>query len=179
MTIGDTSIEVVHGSVTLQDVDAIVNAANTALRGGGGMDGRIHREAGPELLAELIQVAPHGARTGTAVVTKAYNLPQQYVIHTPGPVWHGGKSGESELLASCYTSCLTEADRLNLESTAFCSISTGVYGYPLERAAPIAVSAVAAYLQEHSKSFLRRVVFALYSESEYREYRSAVEASTS
>src|ERR1700691_1505715 len=106
MRINDTEIEVVRGSVTDQDVDAIVNAANTSMRGGGGIDGRIHRSAGTGMMDELIKGAPHGAKTGQVVVTGGHNLKQHFVFHTPGPVWRGGGSGEPELLASCYRGCL-------------------------------------------------------------------------
>ena len=136
MQINNTTIEVVRGSVIDQDVDAIVNAANTQMRGGGGVDGAIHRAAGKGLLAELDQVVPDRAPTGTAVITGGHNLKQKHVIHTPGPVWNGGNNGEATELASSYRSCLELADQHHLSSLAFCSISTGVYGYPLDQAAP-------------------------------------------
>ncbi len=168
-----TAIEIVQGSVLDQDVDAIVNAANTSMRGGGGEDGAIHRAAGKGLMEELIQAAPHGAKTGTAVITSGHNLKQGYVIHTPGPVWNGGKSGEAEKLASSYRSCLEKAEVKGLRSIAFCSISTGIYGYPLEQAAPIALMTVREYLEAHPDTSLERVVFAMFKPEEYEAFWKA------
>lgn len=175
MKINQTTIEVVRGSVTDQDVDAIVNAANTGMRGGGGIDGRIHSAAGRGLLEELERVAPNGAKTGTAVITHAHNLPHKHIIHTPGPRWHGGAKGEPELLASSYRECLRKADENDLESIAFCSISTGVYGYPIDEAALLAVETVMEYLKQNRQTHLRRVVFAMYGEKEYEEFASALD----
>lgn len=167
MQILDTDVTVVRGSVLDQDVDAIVNAANTGMRGGGGVDGAIHRAAGPALMQELEQVAPNGARTGTAVLTHGHRLKQPWIIHTPGPVWRGGARGERELLASCYRACLEAAEQKGLESVAFCSISTGVYGFPLEKAAPIALATIRDYLEAHPETSLRRIVLAMYQQSEF------------
>lgn len=174
MKIHNTTVEVVSGSVMEQDVEAIVNAANTAMRGGGGVDGAIHRAAGRQLMNELIRVAPHGAKTGTAVITPGFALKQPYVIHTPGPVWNGGGNGEPEKLAASYRACLELADRQGLESLAFCSISTGVYRYPLDRAAPLAVRTVVEYLNAELDTSLTRVVFAMFQDAEYEAFREAL-----
>ncbi len=147
------NIEIILGDITRQPVDAIVNAANCSLLGGGGVDGAIHRAAGPELLAECRTL--HGCETGKAKITRGYRLPAKYVIHTPGPVWHGGGYGEAELLASCYRSCLELAAENGCETVDFPSISTGVYHFPLEKAAEIAIGTIAAYLREHPE--IRRV----------------------
>ena len=171
-----TTIEIVRGSVVDQDVDAVVNAANTAMRGGGGIDGVIHRAAGRELMTELRRVAPNGAKTGAAVITKGFMLKQPWIIHTPGPVWKGGNAGEAAKLASCYRSCLEKADEKGLTSLAFCSISTGIYGYPLNQAAPIAIQTVVDYLDVHTDTTLTRVVFAMYQEPEYQAFTQAWEA---
>src|SRR5213076_1996895 len=132
-----TRIEAVQGDITTQAVDAIVNAANTTLLGGGGVDGAIHRGAGPELLEECRKLG--GCATGQAKITKGYRLPAKWVIHTVGPVWHGGDRSEDELLASCYRSCFALAQQQGVRTMAFTSISTGAYGFPMDRAARIAV----------------------------------------
>ncbi|HOC56987.1 MAG TPA: O-acetyl-ADP-ribose deacetylase [Verrucomicrobiota bacterium] len=141
-------IEVVEDDITRQSVDAIVNAANTTLLGGGGVDGAIHRAAGPELLAECRTLG--GCATGQARITKGYRLPAKWVIHTVGPVWRDGRHNEDELLASCYRSCFALAEQHGIRTIAFPSISTGAYGFPMERAARIAVRETRAFLERNA-----------------------------
>jgi O-acetyl-ADP-ribose deacetylase (regulator of RNase III) len=163
-------IELVRGDITEQDVDAIVNAANKSLLGGGGVDGAIHRAAGPELLAECRTLG--GCETGEAKVTKGYRLPARYVIHTVGPVWYGGDQGEPELLASCHRRALELAAELGCRSVAFPAISTGVYGYPVELAAPIAIAAV----RESQRPPVELVCFVLFGDDHYRVFERALGA---
>ena len=170
-----TRIEFVQGDITVQKVDAIANAANTTLLGGGGVDGAIHRAAGPELLAECRTLG--GCATGEAKITKGYRLPAPYVLHTPGPVWHGGRNNEDELLASCYLSCLQIASEYGCRTVAFPSISTGVYHFPLERAAGIAVGTIAVYLETHPEIELARMVcFDFRTKEAYDKALSILEA---
>lgn len=163
-----TEIEAIRADITTLAVDAIVNAANSALLGGGGVDGAIHRAAGPELLEECRGLG--GCETGQAKITGGYRLPARHVIHTVGPVWHGGTAGEAELLATCYRSALALAARHCLRSIAFPGISTGVYGYPVDAAARIAVSEVRAATDGDCS--IERVIFCCFSESDLRVYRT-------
>ncbi len=162
-------IEIVQGDITRQQVDAIVNAANGSLLGGGGVDGAIHRAAGPELLAECRTLG--GCATGDAKMTKAYRLPARHVIHTVGPVWNGGGSGEAAKLAGCYRRSLELAQEAGLRSVAFPSISTGVYGYPVERAARVALAAVRDFLLEHALP--EHVAMVCFSDADVGAYRRA------
>jgi O-acetyl-ADP-ribose deacetylase (regulator of RNase III) len=165
-------LEISRGDITRESVDAIANAANEALRGGGGVDGAIHRAAGPELLRELRERHPDGTPTGTAVATDAYDLPARWVLHAVGPVWRGGGRGEAELLASAYRSCLRLADELGARSIAFPAISMGIYGYPGPEGARVAVDTVAEHLRGRTRVDVAR--FVLFSEETYRLFADAL-----
>jgi O-acetyl-ADP-ribose deacetylase len=163
-------IEVVKGDITHQAVEAIVNAANTSLLGGGGVDGAIHRAAGPELLEECRRTG--GCPTGEARITRGYRLPARWVIHTVGPVWQGGQYGEDELLAKCYRNSLALADKTGVRTIAFPSISTGVYRFPVDRAARIAVLEVKQFLETHEG--IDKVVFVCFGEEPFKAYQDAM-----
>jgi O-acetyl-ADP-ribose deacetylase (regulator of RNase III) len=164
-------LEVKKGDITRLHIDAIVNAANRSLRGGGGVDGAIHRAAGPELLAECILL--NGCETGEAKLTKGYNLPASFVIHTVGPVWHGGNSGESGLLSSAYYQSLLIAAEKKFKKLAFPCISTGVYGYPKKEAAIIAIKTTISFLFEHE--YPAKVIFICFDEESYTVYLKLTE----
>jgi O-acetyl-ADP-ribose deacetylase (regulator of RNase III) len=164
------NIAVIRGDITTLAVDAIVNAANESLLGGGGVDGAIHRAAGPELLAECRRLG--GCPTGQAKITRGYQLPAKFVIHTVGPVWRGGAAGEPDLLASCYRDSLQLAARRGLNTVAFPSVSTGVYGYPLALACRIALRTVMTFLERHPLP--RQVTFVCFSARDLDEYRLAL-----
>ncbi|MHA6248861.1 O-acetyl-ADP-ribose deacetylase [Pontibacter sp. CAU 1760] len=168
-------IEVQQGDITKLEVDAVVNAANSSLLGGGGVDGAIHRAGGPAILEECkeIRARQGGCPTGEAVITTAGNMPARYVIHTVGPVWAGGKQGEPELLANCYQNSLRIASEKNLTSIAFPNISTGVYGYPKAKAAQVAVQAVQDYLQQHETS-LQQIIFVCFDDENLKLYQQAL-----
>ena len=161
-------IEIIQGDITKLKVDAIVNAANCSLLGGGGVDGAIHRAAGPELLQACIPL--NGCETGQAKITPGFKLPAKFVIHTPGPIYRDGLHGEPELLESCYKNCLTLAEENNCETVAFPAISTGVYGYPWKEATEIAVKTV----REYSARNVKKVIFCCFSTEMEKIYKLEV-----
>jgi O-acetyl-ADP-ribose deacetylase (regulator of RNase III) len=165
-----SKLHIVRGDITTFAVDAIVNAANTTLLGGGGVDGAIHRAAGPQLLEECKQL--HGCATGDAKITKGYNLPARFVIHTVGPVWRGGSHNEENLLAQCYRRCFEIAQERKLRTLAFPSISTGAYGFPLERAVPIALKEIITALSNNQ--LLEAVYVVCFDEYTYSVYKSVL-----
>ncbi|MCX6600790.1 MAG: O-acetyl-ADP-ribose deacetylase [bacterium] len=165
----DSRIKIIQGDITTQKVDAIVNAANSSLLGGGGVDGAIHRAAGPELLDECRSHG--GCLPGQAQITKGYRLPAQYVIHTVGPIWHGGDRGEPELLRSCYRSCFRWAVAHDLHTIAFPSISTGAYHYPVEEACRIALSEAADFLAGNKT--IVKVIFVCFDAATHQAYLAA------
>ncbi len=170
VTIGKSKLELVQGDITQQDTQAIVNAANPSLLGGGGVDGAIHRAGGPQILEECRKIG--GCPPGEARITSGGRLKARYVIHTVGPIYHGGQRGEAETLASAYRSSLALASQHGIKSVAFPSISTGAYGYPIELAGPIALQTAMDYLQAHPEIELVR--FVLYGSSACKAYEQAL-----
>ena len=166
------TLELVEGDITQQHVDALVNAANSRLAGGGGVDGAIHRRGGPSIMQETNRLYPEGCPTGSAVVSGAGKLPAKYVIHAVGPVWGGGERGEPDLLAGAHRRCLELAIEHDCRSIAFPAISTGVYGYPLDQAARVAIRAVMVFLQEHGRPELVR--FVLFGRPAYAAFAAAL-----
>jgi O-acetyl-ADP-ribose deacetylase (regulator of RNase III) len=175
ITINQTRLSLIQGDITRQATDAIVNAANSSLMGGGGVDGAIHRAGGPTILEECKQIIARQGRlpTGKAVITTGGNLKAKYVIHTVGPIWHGGNRGEPELLASAYHESLKLAAARNLQSVSFPSISTGAYGYPVEDAARVALGAVISFLKKQPTS-IKEVSFVLFDPGTFASYTSAL-----
>ncbi|MGA2159734.1 MAG: O-acetyl-ADP-ribose deacetylase [Dehalococcoidia bacterium] len=167
----ETLLQAIQGDITREQVDAIVNAANSSLMGGGGVDGAIHRAGGPAILEECRRIVAEQGRlpAGQAVITTGGKLPAKYVIHTVGPVWRGGKSGEEDTLASCYSECLKVASANMIKSISFPAISTGIYGFPQEPAARIAINAVVKFLNTNSTT-IEKVNFVLYDTNAYNIY---------
>jgi O-acetyl-ADP-ribose deacetylase (regulator of RNase III) len=175
--VGNAIVRLVRGDITEMETEAIVNAANSSLMGGGGVDGAIHRRGGPQILEECKRIRatewPQGLPTGRAVITWGGNLKARYVIHTVGPIWRGGNRGESELLAQAYQNSLRLAVAKGLKTVAFPSISTGAYGYPIEDACRVALEAVKEFLEKEDN--LDEVIFALFSESAFEVYADKAE----
>ncbi len=176
---GEKLLKLKVGDITREPADAIVNAANSALAGGGGVDGAIHRAGGPSIMRELdeIRAQSGGCPTGSAVVTTAGKLPARFVFHAVGPVYRGGKHGEPELLASCYRTCLRLAEEQGIATLAFPSISTGIYGYPIGEAAAIALAEITRHLNAQAGT-LRQITVVLFSEADYKVYASCLNRAT-
>ena len=175
VSINQTKLSIIQGDITKQATDAIVNAANPSLMGGGGVDGAIHRAGGPSILEECKQIVSRQGRlpTGRAVITTGGNLKAKFVIHTVGPIWHGGSKGEPELLTNAYQESLKVAVENNLMSISFPSISTGAYGYPIDKAAKVAMRTVASFFKEHVTS-IKEVIFVLFDSTTFETYLLAL-----
>ena len=175
VTVNQAKLRIIQGDITQQATGAIVNAANPSLMGGGGVDGAIHRAGGPDILEECKQIVSRQGSlpTGKAVITTGGNLTAKYVIHTVGPIWHGGNIGEPELLASAYQESLKVAAENSIKSVSFPSISTGVYGYPVDKAAKVAIDAITAFLRQSTTS-VREVVLVLFDAQTFSAYLSAL-----
>jgi O-acetyl-ADP-ribose deacetylase (regulator of RNase III) len=176
VTIQGQTLELVEGDITKQAVNAIVNAANSRLAGGGGADGAIHRRGGPSIMEETDRRYPQGCPTGSAVISGAGQLPAKYVIHAVGPVWHGGNRGEAELLAGAHRRCLELAVEHGCQSIAFPAISTGVYGYPLDRASRVALQTAIDFLRQHGRPALVR--FVLFGQPALEAFQAALQELT-
>jgi len=176
LTINKTKLSLIVGDITKQKTDAIVNAANNSLLGGGGVDGAIHRAGGPKILEECIKIREKqgGCETGEAVITTGGNLPAKYVIHTVGPIWDGGNNREPELLANCYKNSLKLALENGIKTISFPSISTGAYGYPIDQASKVALKAVFDFLKGNES--LDEVVFVLFNDMIYQSYEKTLES---
>jgi O-acetyl-ADP-ribose deacetylase (regulator of RNase III) len=172
--VNKTKLSLMVGDITKQKTDAIVNAANSSLLGGGGVDGAIHRAGGPQILEECkkIRAKQGGCKTGEAVITTGGNLPTKYVIHTVGPIWDGGNSNEPELLANCYKNSLKLAVENSIKTISFPSISTGAYGYPIDQAVKVALQAVMDFLRKNDS--LEEVIFVLFNDRTYKSYEDAL-----
>lgn len=175
--IGQTQIVLLQGDITVQHVDAIVNAANSSLLGGGGVDGAIHRAGGSTILEECQQIRNRqgGCPTGEAVITTAGRLPAKHVIHTVGPVWNGGSNNERQLLAHCYVHSLQLADENQLTSIAFPNISTGIYHFPKKEAATIALQTVKEYVEQHPDTTLQQIIFVCYDADNLALYKQQIQ----
>ena len=171
VTIGNIKIKLVQGDITKETTDAVVNAANTGLRGGGGVDGAIHRAGGPAILQECIEKYPHGCETGEARITTAGLMKAKFVIHTPGPIWRGGVENEESLLRNSYRNSILIASEYKVKTISFPSISTGVYGFPIEKASQIAINTV---IEESKGTTVEEVHFVLFSDSDYNVYETAL-----
>ncbi|MBN2016683.1 MAG: O-acetyl-ADP-ribose deacetylase [Candidatus Cloacimonetes bacterium] len=179
ITINKTAVTILQGDITVQDTQAIVNAANSSLMGGGGVDGAIHRAGGYEILEHCKRIRKERGKLppGNAVITTAGNLPAEFVIHTVGPIWRGGTNKESEVLRNCYRNVLSLAQKEYIKSISFSSISTGIYGYPIEKASKIALTTVIEYIEKHG--YFKEIRFVLFSDNDLKIYQETINKLTS